>query len=674
MKRVMFLLRHVVAPAVVAAAEREASVALVNPLEASNPCSVVDTISRTLAHFLSFLVDPSARPCILTDLVDLLEDLAFLCDTKVLPVKLDLFGESCDHACLQMDCSLEIREWGHLWILQSTSLMLLSEYFSFFKGKPYESNQEVPASSTYTLRHPSLGFLQWSRGATDVQVQLLPSLLASISLVLRMQDTPPASTSLCLQAKLSASKLLSRILADWYKVAPTKLMFMECALIVAQAIHSFTSSSADRPAPLSASLMELLKMVVFNPPHLADQPLSSSSQRWASRAMLFTLLDCTVIMSHEGVHRRDPLDAMTLMGVQLLLEAEKDVASAVAYAVSKDVLSSLLKLLRDSHLSNIVSVLLHFFINEITHASEFNSLCQTVLDIHTIGVSTRTCSADCPIEEKEETANAGAGSKRKREHTFTSCAGQSPGPALQLSTNKYGDSMSEKEIGTTSWLRTVRRPLREALTGAQSILEHSSQDIDRDGRAVLNMLRFLARCVAKHLDSSIDSHSLEGLLGVTSFLLDGVESMTFMAFDSVCPLLELRQIMVDVSLCLHYVFGRHLLHPVHDVLKKISNVLVITSRCAQQWLNEDIFATLGCHSSCEIDFDLSKGGLVFLSSNPDSKDVSILESFLMHPRGTERGEYDPNYFSMASLEVLYGFSLGFRYVYGTMTPRLNSAP
>ena len=666
----MFLFRHVVTPTVVASAEREASGDLVKPLEPPQPGSVVDTISQTAARFLSFLSDPSVRPCILTDLVDLLEDLAFLCETKVLPVKLDLFGKSCDHSSLEMDCSLEIRNWNQLWTLQSTSLMLLSGYNAFLKGKQYESSQEVPPSSTLTLTNTSWGSQHWSHGAHDVRVQLIPSLLASISLVLRVQDTASASSSLCLQAKLSASDLLSRIVADWYKVAPTKLMFMEGSLIVADAIHSSMSSSTDCPAPLSASLVELLRIMVFSPPQLADQPLSSSSRRWASRAMLFTLLDCTVIMSRKDVDTRDRLDVTTLMAIQLLLEAEEDVASSVAHAISHGVLSSLLNLLRDSQLSNIVSVILHFLIDEISHASELDSFCQTVLDMHTNGERTRTSLADFPTEENGETAHAATGIKRKREHNITSSAGQGPGPTLQVSPNKCGDFRSEKEVGTTSWLQSFRRPLREALTGAKSICDCSSEDIDRDGRAVLSMLRFLARCVAKYMDSDMDSHSLEGLLGVTRVLLDGVEGLINSALDFVCPSLEIRQIIVNASLCLHYVFGRELLHPTHDILKKIFNILSTATLCAQQWLNEDLYATFDCNRSCQIAFDLSKGGPVFLSSKPDSKDVNVLEAFLMKQSGTGLGVYDPNYVSMASLEVLYGFSLGFRYVYISVTPRL----
>jgi hypothetical protein len=352
---------------------------------------------------------------------------------------------------------------------------------------------------------------------------------------------------------------------------------------------------------------------------------------------------------------------MTVMAVQLLLQQEEEVASSVAHSLSNGMLSSLFILLRDSHLSNIVSSLLLSLIDEISSVSELNSLCQGVLDMHSEGAP-KSYHVDDSVGENEDNAHATTGTKRKREQAVSSHR------ALQKSSNiKSTGSLSipNDEAWNTSWTVSLRSVLRESLTAAQSIFEGTSQNISRDGRTILNVLRFVTIVVAKYLDSSIDPESLEGCLGVAHCLLQGVEQMSrLVSAHCGSPDVTLRQIVVDVALCLHYVCGRHLHHPANASLKKMATVLVTSSRCAANWLNEDIFSTFGVHSSCEMDFDLAKGGLVPRSPARDSNDLQNLREhfFLRRPRGTEMGGSSSKYVSVASLEVLYGLSLGFRCV------------
>lgn len=665
LKRVVFLLRHAISPAVVYATKRESIEEDGGSSNAESSSSssksggeqAIDTISRTISHFLSFLEDPTIRSYIFTDLVDLLDDTFFLLEAKaLLPVKIDLFGECREHLAVQTVCSLDIRGWEEVWTLQSVVFTILDDYSSYLRGKRFES-----MSTTSKEVHPPdnqrlvSGCVDWKFGITDARLRdyLMSRILPLINVILCAGYPSTVYKALIYKSKLSAANLLKTICSDWEMVAPNECTFIECSMMIGHALNSTLIASGKLSTRLSAALMDLMVLAIFNPPNLASYP-----QQFGGRnIMLPVLLDCIILIEQKDPSERLHLDAVVLMATYfLLVERGRDLASAAAHAISGGIVSSLLKLLADARISNIVSAILAILMEEVLSCSDWNFICQGLLK--TQGkVATHAFMTSPPAEKGGKTKTLSKGGKRKRELAIFPVIGlniPSTLPNSIESRNQVSTSTSPKITENVSWIGQLGEAILRTLQAAQKVFDStekfSVKDLLINCQEIQSMLRLFGRIVDQQVMSGVDSVTPNAFQQVFQLLIIGAQTISQLISvdDSDCC-----QVVIDIALSLHFLCGRLSFNSStsHPLLETILTFLDKACQNAKPWMNERSFSISALNSYCQIKFDLGKGGM--WSSDTSILDRLLQESFV---------SCNLKFASMTSLEGIFALPFGMRYV------------
>lgn len=625
------MFRHLVSPAVVSTAKKEAVCSDLGP-ESSQP--VLRTLSDTIAHLLSFLIVSSVRSTILLDLVNLLQDCAFLFeDQTVLPVKLSLFTETCDESSsINLDCCLDIHHWDQLWILQTATLMALSTFMMDIRAKALQPQ----AALTPEIDHhcPS----RIPSGWADLEVwtpdhlfrgETISALVSSIRSIMLLESCPTrVARTLFLQGKVAAATMLHHILCDWSRLAPSMCSFVESSMLVAQAIKVSMTKASDQPTAYLSQLGDLLRRVIVDPPNINGRPFTMETPVSSGMPVLPLLLDCLPIINQKEVSFRNFLDAMVLMAISMLLHqgGSTTINNAVAHCLSHGIIPSLLGITQqDPRLSNHASTILVILFCEIATPNEINSICHSAVKAH-----------EKDLAEKDDTKStiamitdntAGIGSKRKRESATKPASNNSSSPirALELSSSPWTTSGRDlsfpegSQVTFQSWIVVLRSMLQKGMDAAVKMVEEAvdfgkdpstSESAQKEQKSLVNArtvagtLRLVSRMIAHYLSVDAKVDTLSSLFDVGQRLLGTIKgassNLSPIPHDSVGELeREFHQIIIDCGLDLHYSIANQLLEPKHAYVRNVLELLVTWSTFARQLLlDETSFNIPGIHVFC----------------------------------------------------------------------------
>ena len=254
-----FLFQHVISKAVISNSK---SSALETKQVTSSPL-VSESIGQTIAHLLSLIPHESFYPCILSDLIDLLMDLAVISEAKLLDghdsCRVVILLQTMARSDLELpEYFLDIASMEQILSLQAVTFTIINTFLADLHRKrlvPQPDNHfhdprfENPLSPSGTV---DLMFY-------PVNESLLPQLLAA----LRHSVLSKPSTILALLSHMAAGELLLQLLKDWHSDAALPSLLAEASILIARAAYIFLETKVNDGekyrdfAALLASMMHL---------------------------------------------------------------------------------------------------------------------------------------------------------------------------------------------------------------------------------------------------------------------------------------------------------------------------------------------------------------------------------------------------------------------------------
>lgn len=570
------------------------------PAAESNETSarpVVQAVCSTIAHLLSFLADPLLYSCIVSDLVNLLEDCAVVLEGKMLPVKLVVLDRTSEHCSFEHECTIEMQQMDETWTLQAATLLVLHTFLADLKLKRTKSQPEtLPPSSTPSLSTLRSGSVDLVFTPDLIDNEILTSLISGLRQVLLSTQPPKSSFQLWTQRKLAAIKVLTQLIRDWHQytsIMPTSMA--EVAVLIARAAQTALNSRSKESSDYMTALAILLRLTILEPPKTQGAP-GQEAIMWTVRApSLSTLLDCVKSISNRPVDRRNVLDAMVLRLVHVMLHTTYDGQKldhiAVTYCISHGVFPDLMSLIHDPKLSNHTVGILGTLVSLVRSSDDMSEICSFALDSHLKMDERKDVeidSTDCNGTERQRNDEGPSlvGSKRKRGSVAPTRAALRPLELSPSKPNKKGEACAAALQNTrlprpALWIEALRSLFCDSLDAAQrlagSFLPDAAQNVATDSTSsakiagqlvlvddaalVMGTLRFVLYMV--HLSWLLDQNDkvgISGYIGIAKILAESLQACcaafahcdvnAFSQSDS-----NVAQIVISCGLYAHFTVG-----------------------------------------------------------------------------------------------------------------------
>eukprot|EP00934_Nitzschia_sp_Nitz4_P002344 Nitzschia sp. Nitz4//scaffold9_size221794//64787//75082//NITZ4_001337-RA/size221794-augustus-gene-0.161-mRNA-1//-1//CDS//3329560974//2344//frame0 len=319
-----------VTPDVVSSAQSESLSDLTNTVE-----TCLRTIADTIAHFLSFIAETRLALLIVTDLVNMLEDCALLCQVFQNKgsgsIQLSLLEKTRRAAGSDEPMALDLPHLDKVWTLQTAGYLILRDYLRYQHTK---RSQEVPLQSGYADVH--------------VSPELCPSsVMTPLLASLRYTMLQSPHDTLTRNRTLAALAVFLQILLDRRYLPDDASQLFETSVLACHLVQFQFMDSKKLAFDLQYQrrldlVQDIFCLAVVELP--VDSRLPS---RFLARSILPFMLDCIGSMSHQDQH---PLSLVVLEAVLRFLQDPKVIApqyllDMTSYCLGHGVLVHLVKLI-----------------------------------------------------------------------------------------------------------------------------------------------------------------------------------------------------------------------------------------------------------------------------------------------------------------------------------------
>ena len=476
--RVYYLFQHLVTRAVAT------SVKLVPPSKSdeTSPQPVLETVSYTIAHLLSFLTDDRLYPSILSDLINILVDCAVVLEGNMLPVQLVVLSETVRNCGLPDEYTLDVQNMDEIWVLQTSTLLIVLEFLRNLKSKRLDPKSEtLPESYERNKAILPMGSVDFTFYQDLTNNETLTLLLQSAIRPILLSTKPTNSPNeLWTQRKLASLKVLTELCTDWHKCHVEPQALVESAVLIARATKTHLGSKTKDSGECAAALASLLGRFLLEPPNIQHATFPENTQCIVQSPVFPILIDCIALIAARREDRRNILDFMVLRVIHGMLstgdENEKvrsSLSIATTYFLSHGLFRSLLSLLRDPNFSTLVAGISGMLVGSLDRSHEMEKICQLALEEHAKSDDTNQHSVDKTAQTVNQKLS---GSKRKQRSSSPSKNRRAPLQPLEMSTshNKSSRSTGYNENAARSslsslWQETVKEFIIDSLKAGKKL-------------------------------------------------------------------------------------------------------------------------------------------------------------------------------------------------------------